>query len=228
VARPAADYAALRDRLDADAGSSLSPRLHHGELSARQVWDAARRADDGSSDGKFCSELVWREFAAHVLYHFPDLPDRSFHPRYEQLPWREAPGDLEAWRRGRTGEPLVDAGLRQLWTTGFLHNRARMVCASYLVKNLLIHWREGARWFWETLVDADLASNSMNWQWVAGCGPDAAPWFRIFNPRTQADRFDPHGEYRRRWLGPAGASGAAPLVDLSASRQRALAAPRGA
>jgi len=233
VAHPLDAYAQQRDRTDVDATSRLSPRLHHGELSPRQVWAAiARRARrDGLSEetwraGKFCAELLWREFAAHALYHFPELPDRSFQARYEQLAWREAPRELEAWQRGRTGVPLVDAGMRELWATGFMHNRARMVCASYLTKNLLIHWREGARWFWDTLVDADLASNSLNWQWVAGTGPDAAPWFRIFNPHTQADKFDPQGEYRRRWLGPTGSSGAPPLVDLAVSRQRALAAQR--
>lgn len=227
------DYAGGRDRVDLDATSRLSPRLHHGELSPRQVWAAigrrARRegiADETWRGGKFCAELIWREFAAHALYHFPDLPDRSFAARYERLAWREAPQELEAWQRGRTGEPIVDAAMRELWATGFMHNRARMIAASFLVKNLLIHWREGARWFWDTLVDADLASNSLNWQWVAGTGPDAAPWFRIFNPRTQADRFDPRGDYRRRWLGPSGSSGAAPLVDLAASRQRALAAQK--
>jgi deoxyribodipyrimidine photo-lyase len=231
AARPLEHYAQGRDRTDADAVSRLSARLHHGELSPRQVWTSIGRAaraagveDSQWRASKFCSELVWREFAAHVLYHFPELPDRSFQPRYEQLRWRESPADLEAWQRGRTGIAMVDAGMRELWTTGWMHNRARMICASFLVKNLLIHWREGARWFWDTLVDADLANNTLNWQWVAGTGPDAAPWFRIFNPDTQADKFDPQGEYRRRWLGPTGHSGAAPIADLKASRQRALAA----
>jgi deoxyribodipyrimidine photo-lyase len=233
VTEPLDDYAGLRDRVDLPATSRLSPRLHHGELSPRQVWTAigrrARRqgtADETWRAGKFCAELIWREFAAHALYHFPELPDRSFQSRYEQLAWRDAPADLEAWQRGRTGVALVDAGMRELWTTGFMHNRARMVCASFLTKNLLIHWREGARWFWDTLVDADLGNNSLNWQWVAGTGPDAAPWFRIFNPDTQADKFDPQGDYRRRWLGSDGRSGAPPLADLAASRQRALAAQR--
>ncbi len=226
-------YAEQRDRTDLHATSQLSPRLHHGELSPRQVWAAigheARRAgieDDTWRSGKFCAELIWREFAAHALYHHPRLPDRSFQERYESLAWREAPRELEAWQQGRTGIAMVDAGMRELWATGFMHNRARMICASFLVKNLLIHWIHGARWFWDTLVDADLANNSLNWQWVAGTGPDAAPWFRIFNPDTQAEKFDPQGEYRRRWLGSGGSASSPPIVDLAASRQRALAASK--
>jgi deoxyribodipyrimidine photo-lyase len=231
--RPPDDYPASRDSLDVGAGSRLSARLHHGELSPRQLWWAvgaqARRAglDDATwRASKFCAEMIWREFAAHVLYHHPQLPDRSFQQRYEALPWRDAPADLHAWQHGRTGIAIVDAGMRELWATGFMHNRARMICASFLVKNLLIHWSHGAQWFWDTLVDADLASNSLNWQWVAGTGPDAAPWFRIFNPQAQADRFDPQGTYRRRWLGNEGTAGVPPIVDLAASRQRALAASK--
>ena len=233
ASQPQGRYAELRDRTDASAGSRLSACLHHGELSPRQVWtaigQAARHAglDDPTwRGGKFCAELIWREFAAHALYHHPRLPDRSFVERYESLAWREAPRELEAWQQGRTGIAMVDAGMRELWATGFMHNRARMICASFLVKNLLIHWIHGARWFWDTLVDADLASNSLNWQWVAGTGPDAAPWFRIFNPQAQADRFDPQGTYRRRWLGNEGTAGVPPIVDLAASRQRALAASK--
>ncbi len=226
-------YAGQRDRTDLAAGSRLSPHLHHGELSPRQVWcaigRAARRngvADAEWRSSKFCSELIWREFAAQALYHFPELPDRSFVPQYESLDWRDAPSDFTAWTRGRTGIDLVDAGMRELWESGWMHNRARMVVASFLVKNLLIHWREGARWFWDTLVDADLASNSLNWQWVAGTGPDAAPWFRIFNPDTQAEKFDPQGAYREAWLGSRDAAVTVPLVDLKASRERALAAQK--
>lgn len=233
VAQPADRYTAARDRVDLDATSRLSPRLHHGELSPRQVWAAigtAARAsgipDETWRAGKFCAEVIWREFAAHALYHFPELPDRSFQTRYEALEWREAPTELRAWQQGRTGIDLVDAGMRELWETGWMHNRARMVCASFLVKNLLIHWHEGARWFWDTLVDADLASNSLNWQWVAGTGPDAAPWFRIFNPDTQAEKFDPQGDYRRRWLDASGRSKVPPIADLATTRQRALAAQK--
>jgi deoxyribodipyrimidine photo-lyase len=218
-------YAIDRDRTDLGAGSRLSPHLHHGELSPRQVWSAVATGEEGAA-GKFCSELVWREFAAQALYHFPDLPDRSFASQFESLQWRESPQDFTAWTRGRTGVGMVDAGMRELWEAGWMHNRSRMIVASFLVKNLLIHWREGARWFWDTLVDADLANNSLNWQWVAGTGPDAAPWFRIFNPHTQADKFDPEGAYRRRWLGTREAGATVPIVDLAASRARALAAQK--
>jgi deoxyribodipyrimidine photo-lyase len=235
VEGPLRRYATERDRPDLASVSRLSPRLRHGELSPRQVWRAAVAAqvragvpEDEARGGKFCAELVWREFAAHVLYHFPDLADVSLQRPYEELAWRTAPAELVAWQRGRTGIDIVDAGMRELWDSGWMHNRVRMICASLLVKNLLIHWRHGAQWFWDTLVDADLANNSLNWQWVAGTGADAAPWFRIFNPHAQADRFDPDAAYRRRWLGE-GASGAtaplaAPIVDLATSRARALRA----
>lgn len=198
-------YAKGRDHPALPTTSRLSPHLHWGEISP---WRAARRARDAAEAGavpsaeadKFVAELGWRDFSAHLLHHFPTITDRAFRPEYESMPWRDDPEGLEAWKRGRTGYPLVDAGMRQLWTTGWMHNRVRMVVASFLVKHLLIDWREGEAWFWETLVDADLASNVQNWQWVAGSGADAAPYFRIFNPITQGEKFDAEGGYVRRWV----------------------------
>ena len=233
VEQRVAAYGDTRDRPDLASTSRLSPHLAHGELSPRQVWYAALntlervgQAPDAVRAHKFVSELLWREFAAHALYHFPDLPERSYQSSYEELAWRRSPNDLAAWQQGRTGVDIVDAGMRELWLTGTMHNRVRMICASFLVKNLLMHWREGARWFWDTLVDADLANNSLNWQWVAGTGPDAAPWFRIFNPATQAERFDPEGVYRHRWLAGATDRPTRPVVDLAKSRERALRAAK--
>jgi deoxyribodipyrimidine photo-lyase len=227
VQRRLASYAESRDRPDLDCTSRLSPHLSHGELSPRQVWTAVTRASELNGKNahaeKFCAELIWREFAAQQMVLHPALPDRARSPRFESMPWRDSSQELRAWTRGETGEDLVDAGMRELWQTGWMHNRVRMVVASYLVKNLLHDWRHGERWFWDTLVDADLASNAYNWQWVAGASPDAAPWFRIFNPETQAQKFDPDGVYRRRFLAGA-ARPVAPLVDLSESRRRALAA----
>lgn len=217
-------YADGRDRPAADATSLLSPRLRWGELSPHQVWHAV--AGSPSDAGAFLRELGWREFAWHTLFHAPDLATANLRPEFDRFPWAPPDDDVvNAWRRGRTGFPLVDAGMRELWQTGFLPNRVRMVAASFLVKNLLVDWREGERWFWDTLVDADAAANPFNWQWVAGSGADAAPYVRIFNPRTQADRFDPDGEYIRRWAPDhAAGAGPAPIVDLAASRQAALAA----
>jgi deoxyribodipyrimidine photo-lyase len=173
--------------------------------------------------GKFCAELIWREFATQQLVLHPSLPDRPRAPQFERMPWRQDAAEFRAWSQGRTGFPMVDAGMRELWQTGWMHNRARMIAASFLVKNLLHDWRAGERWFWDTLVDADLASNALNWQWVAGTSPDAAPWFRIFNPETQAQRFDPQGSYRSRYVPEAATPGyIPPLVDLKHSRQRAL------
>ncbi len=212
-------YAQGRDRPDLDGTSALSPHLHFGEIGPRQVLAEAGPAEPGN---RFLAELGWREFARHLLFHFPRSCDEALNPRYAGFPWRSgdaAQPELAAWQRGETGIDLVDAGMRQLWETGWMHNRVRMIVASLLSKNLGIHWREGARWFWDTLVDADLASNSLGWQWVAGCGADAAPYFRIFNPDTQAEKFDPDGEYRRRWLGGPRPE---PIVDLKASRQQAL------
>jgi deoxyribodipyrimidine photo-lyase len=164
--------------------------------------------------------LAWRDFNIHQLFHRPDIASVPMQPKFAQLPWRTAPSDLRTWQRGETGIPLVDAGMRELWETGFMHNRVRMIAASFLTKNLLIDWREGERWFWDTLLDADPANNPGNWQWVAGSGLDAAPYFRIFNPLTQAERFDPDGAYVRHWAPEV----REPFVDLKASRERALAA----
>ncbi len=219
----ASEYAAGRDFPAEPATSELSPHLRWGEISPRQVWHRSIAA--GVDVGTFLSELGWREFAWHTAFHRGALHERGIDPRFDAFPWRSADvhgGELRDWVRGRTGFGLVDAGMRELWATGFMHNRVRMVAASFLTKNLLIDWREGERWFWDTLVDADAASNPFNWQWVAGCGVDAAPYFRIFNPETQQRRFDPDGRYVERW---ASDSLLVPgIVDLRESRIRALAA----
>ncbi len=200
------EYAAGRDRPDMPATSRLSPYLQFGEIGPREIWHAVRRfaAARGQHtswrDGQFITELGWREFAHHLLYHFPHTPERPLRASFERFPWKSAPDALAAWQRGATGYPIVDAGMRQLWRTGWMHNRVRMIAASFLVKDLLLPWVDGARWFWDTLVDADLASNTLGWQWVAGCGADAAPYFRIFNPTVQATRFDPQGTYVREWV----------------------------
>ncbi|WP_435106288.1 cryptochrome/photolyase family protein [Arhodomonas sp. AD133] len=253
-------YADARDYPATAGTSALSPHLHFGEVSPRQVWHAVRErcaAGTGTepladSTGKYLSELGWREFAHHVLFHFPELPDNPLNRRFSAFPWREDPdGRLrEAWQAGRTGFPLVDAGMRELWATGWMHNRVRMVAGSLLVKNLRLPWQLGERWFWDTLVDADLANNSLGWQWVAGSGADAAPYFRIFNPVRQGERFDPAGDYVTRWIpelaglparyrhapwtAPADVLAEAgltlgrdyprPIVDLKTSRQQALEA----
>ncbi|MFO1099727.1 MAG: deoxyribodipyrimidine photo-lyase [Xanthobacteraceae bacterium] len=253
-----ADYADRRDRPDLPGTSRLSPHLRFGEVSPFQVWHAIMHAREaahgtraiGAGTDKFISELVWREFCHHLLAHHADLAERNFQPRFDAFRWRDDPAALMAWQRGETGYPIVDAGMRELWATGWMHNRVRMVVASFLVKHLLIDWRAGERWFWDTLVDADAASNPANWQWVAGSGADAAPYFRIFNPLLQGEKFDPAGDYVRHWLPalaqlPAGAIHApsdappailaaagvklgenypAPIVDHKAARTRALAA----
>lgn len=174
------------------------------------------------------AEIGWREFAHHLLYHFPRTTNEPLRADFARFPWREDARELAAWQRGKTGIPLVDAGMRELWETGWMHNRVRMVVASFLVKNLRMHWLHGARWFWDTLVDADLASNTLGWQWAAGCGADAAPYFRVFNPESQAEKFDPQSDYIRRWIpelsGKGSKSYPAPIVDLKASRESALAA----
>lgn len=224
-------YGKRCDRPDLEATSRLSPHLGFGEVGPRQVWSAAlaaeaRGAPAGDVD-KFLSELGWREFNHQLLFHHPDLADTNLKAGFDP-PWRRDPAAFEAWTRGRTGYPLVDAGMRELWATGFMHNRVRMVAASFLIKHLLIDWREGERWFWDTLVDADAASNPANWQWVAGCGADAAPWFRIFNPTLQAGKFDPEGAYVRRWIPELGTDAyPAPIVDHAFARRRALEAVRG-
>ena len=196
-----AGYAEVRDRPDRPGTSRLSPHLHFGEISPRRILE---RVGQRSTAEPFLRQLGWREFATHLLHHFPDTPTRNLNPRFDRFAW--AAGDeglLDAWRRGRTGVPLVDAGMHELWQTGWMHNRVRMIAASFLTKHLRQHWLHGARWFWDTLVDADLANNTLGWQWVAGTGADAAPYFRVFNPLSQAEKFDPQGRYRARWL-PAG------------------------
>ena len=205
--------------------SRLSPHLHFGEISAREIWHALAR---GRRAPTFLGELGWREFGYHLLHHFPDTTDRPLRREFARFPWKADRAHLRAWQQGRTGLPLVDAGMRELWATGWMHNRVRMVAASFLVKNLMLPWQQGARWFWDTLVDADLASNTLNWQWVAGCGVDAAPFFRIFNPRAQAARFDPLGHYTRQWVPELSGTGTrpypSPIVDLGQSRAAALEA----
>jgi len=200
-----AGYANDRDRPDRGGTSGLSPHLRFGEVSPRQVWHAAQfaaaeRPALASDADKFLSELGWREFCRHLLFDVPDLATRNLQPSFDAFPWRRDEAALTAWQRGQTGYPIVDAGMRQLWRTGVMHNRVRMVVASFLVKHLLIDWREGEQWFWDTLVDADAGSNPANWQWVAGCGADAAPYFRVFNPVLQGEKFDPDGTYVRHWV----------------------------
>lgn len=245
-----------RNRPDMLGTSRLSPHLHFGEISPRQIVALARerigaRGRDASATGMdvFLSEIGWREFGHHLLYHFPHTTYAPMDARFDDFPWAEDLGaDLAAWQRGCTGIPIVDAGMRELWHTGWMHNRVRMVAASLLTKNLLIPWQEGARWFWDTLVDADLPANTLGWQWTAGCGADAAPYFRVFNPVLQGERFDPNGGYVRRWVPEIGRlpdkylnkpweapeaalreagvvlgdTYAHPIVSLKASRERAL------
>lgn len=246
-------YATQRDLPATPGTSRLSPHLHFGEISPRQIhW---RLVELGRERGEawreaaepFLRELGWREFAHHLLYHFPQTPQADLNPQFAAFDWREPDaGTLAAWQQGRTGIPIIDAGLRELWHTGWMHNRVRMLVASFLCKNLRLHWRHGARWFWDTLVDADLANNTLGWQWSAGTGADAAPYFRIFNPVTQGERFDTDGAYVKRWLPELAAlpfkhihapwkqpallarSGyPAPIVDLAESRAAALAAYAG-
>ena len=200
-----AGYARERDRPDRDSTSKLSPHLRFGEISPRQIWHAARfaaaaRPAIAGDIEKFLGELCWREFCRHLLFDLPDLAEANLRTSFDAFPWQTDRAALEAWQRGRTGYPIVDAGMRELWHTGVMHNRVRMVAASFLVKHLLIDWRRGEQWFWDTLVDADPASNPANWQWVAGSGADAAPYFRIFNPMLQGEKFDPDGGYVRRWV----------------------------
>jgi deoxyribodipyrimidine photo-lyase len=218
-----ADYDTGRNRPDRPGTSRLSPHLHFGEISPRQVWQALKqRAESlpvprnpagtrsraplpGSTSSawrqtQFPAELGWREFAHHLLHHFPHTEAQPLRPEFARFPWRKQPAWLRAWQRGLTGFPIVDAGMRELWATGWLHNRVRMIAASFLVKDLRIDWQAGARWFWDTLVDADLAQNTLGWQWTAGCGADAAPFLRVFNPLAQGGKFDPEGGYVRRWV----------------------------
>lgn len=190
-------YGADRDRPDCAGTSRLSPHLHFGEISPRQIWQALSDARGAES---YLRQLAWREFSYHLLNEQPQTASKPFNLQFRNFPWRANARRLQAWQQGRTGYPFVDAGMRELWTTGWMHNRVRMVVASFLVKHLLLPWQEGARWFMDTLVDADVANNTMGWQWVAGCGMDAAPYFRVFNPVLQGEKFDPEGEYVRRWV----------------------------
>ena len=249
-----AGYKERRDRPDLFGTSRLSPYLHFGEISPRRCWQAVEdRLSENSGGGargarSYQRELVWREFSHHLLAHWPDLPTKAFRPEFEEFPWETDEAALGAWQKGQTGYPIVDAGMRELWQTGWMHNRVRMVTASFLIKHLLLHWRKGEAWFWDTLVDADLANNAASWQWVAGSGADAAPYFRIFNPILQGRKFDPNGDYVRRyvpeiaklpnehlhapWEAPKavleeagvtlGETYPAPMVDHGKARQRAL------
>ena len=225
----------------------MSPHLHWGEISPREVWQAVgdmsghgRGRRTSSSGEAYLRQLGWREFAHHLLVHFPHTTDAPLRPEFAKFPWRRDSKALRAWQRGCTGYPIVDAGMRELWTTGWMHNRVRMIVASFLVKDLLLPWQAGAKWFWDTLVDADLANNTLGWQWSAGCGADAAPYFRVFNPVSQGAKFDPRGRYVRQWLSrlrssstdsihePCALGGVAgypaPIVDHAEARKRALAA----
>ncbi|WP_417804734.1 cryptochrome/photolyase family protein [Thalassospira lucentensis] len=199
------DYADLRDRPDHRVTSELSPHLRFGEISPFQVYHTAKHFADanpgkGKTASKFLSELGWREFSHHVLFHAKDLRTEPLQEKFSDFPWADAPDDLRAWQRGQTGFPIVDAGMRELWHTGYMHNRVRMIVGSILVKHLLIHWRDGLAWFDDTLVDACPANDPFSWQWIGGCGADAAPYFRIFNPVLQGEKFDPNGEYVRQWV----------------------------
>ena len=195
-----ADYKEGRNFPAKQSVSRLSPHLHFGEISPNQAWYAAKSLEDSDDLDHFLSELGWREFSHCLLHYFPELPNKNLQPKFDRFPWVENRRLLKAWQSGRTGHPLVDAGMRELWETGYMHNRVRMVVGSFLVKNLLLHWRHGERWFWDCLVDADLANNSASWQWIAGCGADAAPFFRVFNPSTQGSKYDPTGQYTRRYV----------------------------
>ncbi|MES2883760.1 MAG: deoxyribodipyrimidine photo-lyase [Pseudomonadota bacterium] len=261
ASQPIAKYKDLRDQPALDgAVSGLSPHLHFGEISPHQCFVRAQQAH-GELTGAgahgnihhFIKELFWREFSHHLIYHYPKTPTEPMYERFAAFPWRKPAdysSDLQAWQQGRTGIPIVDAGMRQLWHTGWMHNRVRMIVASLLTKNLLIPWQEGASWFWDTLVDASLPQNTLGWQWAAGCGADAAPYFRIFNPVLQGEKFDADGSYVRTWVPelstmpakfihkPWEAPGevrraagigldsvyAKPIIELMASRDRALAA----
>lgn len=236
------DYAQGREIPALPGTSRLSPHLHFGEISPRQLLQALRlRNLDPEAPGveNFVRELGWREFGHHLIYHFPQTAEAPLNPRFANFPWRDDPSELRAWQRGQTGIPIVDAAMRELWQTGWMHNRARMIVGSFLTKNLRMHWLEGARWFWDTLVDADLAANTLGWQWAGGSGADAAPYFRIFNPVLQGERFDPEGDYVRSYIPELAnhprktihapwttsrPSYTHPIVDLKASRDAALAA----
>ncbi|MGO4551979.1 deoxyribodipyrimidine photo-lyase [Lysobacter sp. 2RAF19] len=222
-----AAYPEARDLPAVDGTSTLSPHLHFGEVSIQRAYATIAQCDAPKEARiAFLRQLFWREFAHHLLHHFPRTTDHNLDPRFDDFDWaRVDETQLDAWKSGRTGIPIVDAGMRQLWQTGWMHNRVRMLVASLLTKHLRVHWLEGARWFWDTLVDADLANNTLGWQWVAGTGADAAPYFRIFNPLLQAKRFDPDGAYVRRWVPEVGTKGyPPPIVDLAAARELSLQA----
>ena len=248
-------YASHRDFPGIPSTSRLSPHLHFGEIGPRQIWHATlhhleANPDAQKSGWKFLSELAWREFSHHLLFHWPSLPETTWRENFRAFPWHDNEDGFLAWTRGATGYPIVDAGMRELYATGWMHNRVRMIVGSFLVKDLLVPWQQGEAWFWDTLVDADLANNAASWQWVAGCGADAAPYFRVFNPITQGEKFDPEGDYVRTWVpelaklpneflhhpwdaseGTLRAAGVQlgvnypkPIVDHGAARKRALAA----
>ncbi len=215
----ASKYETARDFPATNGTSRLSPHLHFGEISPREAWHAAERHSG------FLREMGWREFAHHLLFHFPQTAERPLRPAFEKFPWKKDARALRAWQKGQTGFPIVDAGMRELWQTGWMHNRVRMIVASFLVKDLRISWLEGARWFWDTLVDADLANNTLGWQWSAGCGADAAPYFRVFNPTAQAEKFDSQEEYLDRWVPSRKTSEyPKPIVDHAVARADALVA----
>lgn len=241
-------YEFNRDIPSINGTSRLSPHLHFGEISVKRVWQQVTQAISGGEVSQeratcFLRQLAWREFACHLLFHFPETVDNPLKKEFAKFPWESDSSYLRAWQTGHTGYPIVDAGMRELWATGWMHNRVRMICGSFLVKHLLQPWQDGAKWFWDTLVDADLANNTLGWQWIAGCGADAAPYFRVFNPVLQSKKFDASGEYIRRWVKelrdlpakaihePWKASSEhrvsdypGPIVDLDLGRQRALRA----
>jgi len=245
---PVEDYAEARDRPDDETGTSkLSPHLAFGEISPRQIWNATK--DNDYTSDKFLTEIGWREFSYTLLFYNPNLASEYYKPAFDNFPWDSDAAKVDAWRRGQTGYPMVDAGMRQLWQTGWQHNRVRMICASFLIKHLLTDWRVGEAWYWDTLLEADPASNAASWQWVAGSGADASPYFRIFNPFTQGEKFDPKGEYvskyvpeiaglpkkyiHQPWTAPKevleqagvelGKTYPTPVVDHKEARERALA-----
>lgn len=247
-------YKEQRDIPSVNGTSRLSPHLHFGEISPNQIWYAAMDSLNGNIDDAgldcYLSELGWREFSHYLLFHFPSIPTKNFNAKFDNFRWLNDANALSDWQKGQTGIPIIDAGMRELWQTGTMHNRVRMVVGSFLVKNLLLDWRQGERWFWDCLLDADLAANCASWQWVAGTGADAAPYFRIFNPLLQGQKFDPKGQYVRQycpelnklpdkfvhnpWDAPQsildysgiklGVDYPHPIVDLKASRERALVA----
>lgn len=195
-------YSVLRNRPDVTGTSKLSAHLHFGEISPRQVWTSIKSSQDllPEAGEPYLRQLIWREFSYHLLTHWPSFPNQPFRSEFKEFAWKRNNKALIAWQKGRTGYPIVDAGMRELWKTGWMHNRVRMIVASFLIKDLMIPWQQGEKWFWDTLLDADLANNAAGWQWVAGCGADAAPYFRIFNPVTQGEKFDPEGDYVRTWI----------------------------